>query len=808
MSTLSTRPYYVDTASLVETGQANQFVRQALTNLANRRHPAPEPVVPGEIVSDGSDYGDGDGGSGGSGGFGLPPEDTYSAKYNVGLKYYYSYFDEALFDDYQNALSMRRDGQWQEMLDHRRLPTVSRDYEITCDDPDDPEQTRCCGELDLIVKRIPRFLDAKLWLMEHLFFGKSGLQVRYGYKTIRGRKRMTILDHAPVHGDKLIPRYDGGFGVLVYRGDGFTNRQDIEPHLFATDRGTAFHLYNQYWRDRFIIHRFQPSDFDYLFEGNAAAGRFGYGYRGRYYWAWNLRTEALGWIMDALQRVGSNGLNYGVYEWGNAEAKKAMETMIKQLNRNQWSLVPLAGFTNRAEKIPDIIKNIPVSAVGYEVLLRIIEYLDNIMRRGVLGQTLSSQASPTGIGQGATELQADVREDYMRYDTVSLDETLNDQMIERLVRLNTWQYRGQWLRGDQLPFEMRLKSQIDKKEGPEQIEAANKLHAIGVDLDKEDLREQAGLEGPKDQANLLPGQSGQQGQSADAGQQGVGSPGGQPEASQQEAGPADHPDRLDANAIDWSRPPALPREFRHATANHAGTTALAEQFHKDHLDADGRPDPGVLISLAVPGPLAASLALGVPDAEQAEELHVTLFYLGRLSQVGHEAAEAAREVCRLFAKHTPPLDGRIAGLGRFPATKHSDGKDVVYAKVDLPGLKVFREDLAECLRFRGVKWKQNFDFTPHITLAYVPAGARVTSNGLPDGPPIREPEFEYRAVQLQFSVGGDAETFWLNGGQYKFDFYGRDWDESKQPQDKGGKPTRKDEGLLRLRRALMNLAIR
>jgi phage gp29-like protein len=56
--------------------------------------------------------------------------------------------------------------------------------------------------------------------------------------------------------------------------------------------------------------------------------------------------------------------------------------------------------------------------------------------RIVLGQTLSSEASPTGIGSGASDLQGEVKDDIKKFDSRILGETIRTQIVAQWLTLN------------------------------------------------------------------------------------------------------------------------------------------------------------------------------------------------------------------------------------------------------------------------------------------------------------------------------------------------------------------------------------
>lgn len=67
-----------------------------------------------------------------------------------------------------------------------------------------------------------------------------------------------------------------------------------------------------------------------------------------------------------------------------------------------------------------------------------------------------------------------------------------------------------------------------------------------------------------------------------------------------------------------------------------------------------------------------------------------------------------------------PLTGEVNGYGRFIHT-HKDGMHCIYANFDCPGLSELRNDLVRYPVDQGCNVTMDHGFTPHITLAYVPA---------------------------------------------------------------------------------------
>jgi hypothetical protein len=141
---------------------------------------------------------------------------------------------------------------------------------------------------------------------------------------------------------------------------------------------------------------------------------------------------------------------------------------------------------------------------------------------------------------------------------------------------------------------------------------------------------------------------------------------------------------------------------------------------KTPADDDDDAHHGLLVSLHLDPVEAKDLV--IPGGEALETLHITLCYCGDVEDLGDLAVARAIAAVSSIIEGSPPLRGSTTSLGRFDATEHSDGKDVIIAKVDIPGLIAFRERISRALTVAGAPAKANFVYLPHITLAYVPVG--------------------------------------------------------------------------------------
>jgi 2'-5' RNA ligase len=122
---------------------------------------------------------------------------------------------------------------------------------------------------------------------------------------------------------------------------------------------------------------------------------------------------------------------------------------------------------------------------------------------------------------------------------------------------------------------------------------------------------------------------------------------------------------------------------------------------------------GVMVAFYLDSATATSLAL--EGAEHAEDLHLTLAYLGILGQdLTTDQVPDLIGAVRAWAAEQAPISGVISGVGLF----NNNAERVTYASVDAPTLAQARQDLVGKLEAAGLNLPGEHGYTPHVTLAY------------------------------------------------------------------------------------------
>lgn len=145
-----------------------------------------------------------------------------------------------------------------------------------------------------------------------------------------------------------------------------------------------------------------------------------------------------------------------------------------------------------------------------------------------------------------------------------------------------------------------------------------------------------------------------------------------------------------------------------------GDSATVAEVEKANEDAKRS---GVMVALMLDSGAAKQLC--VENGEPCDDMHITLAYIGKLENLPEDVEDRVTRALSAAVRAQASVVGKVSGVGRFNGSSSSDGKDVVYASFDSPGLPSFREKLVMELNREGVPAKSDHGFTPHITLAYV-----------------------------------------------------------------------------------------
>lgn len=351
--------------------------------------------------------------------------------------------DEALRHDKANARFMRNDLVIREAIDQRQRSVSLLNWHLEPEDAKDPQQVQLCQDLTDIINRIPRFMQYRETLANAVWYGRYALQQRWEWRWIKGQKRQAIVHWEPLHGDKLVFRFDDGSGrydpneIGIRVGGNYRAGDRIGDYMveriMPTDSSLAYFVPK--WKRRLMaIHKHQIEDGE--FEDHQNAGRIhGVGIRSVIYWTWYQKQELLAWLMEYLERS-AFGIEIWKYPMGNKPAEEAMRRAAQERIGNGRNIIMTPTPVGEEYSLYDV-QRIETGMAGAEVVKSILtEYFGHLIKRYILGQTLTSEAQGTGLGSGLAELHLDTFLQIIKYDATNVEETLTQELVRPLQLAN------------------------------------------------------------------------------------------------------------------------------------------------------------------------------------------------------------------------------------------------------------------------------------------------------------------------------------------------------------------------------------
>lgn len=423
-------------------------------------------------------------------GYLVPPAREFSMVVNAATRVYSYRFDEAMRDSFINARAMRRDAFIRGLLEERILPTINRRWQIDVDNERDPNQRTVRDGLTKIVQATPQFNCLKRALLDGVWYGRAAVQWNL-FRNPETDDLWSLRKWDPVHGDSIQFTYDGVPAILMdamtagwYSSNGATQGQwgDIR----STDRGgMALVLQRPKWRKRFAVYQHIREKADY-FEGELAGSVQGLGLRGLVYWHYQIRTEALTWMLAYMQSVGQMDMLIFNYPWGNDAAKQQQQANANKIIGKAAFIVPRNPQGNW-----NAVEQLSMNDAGLKALHDLIsEYFDRHIERLIVGQSMSSGAdNDSGLGgSGRAAFAQATKDEILVYDTNNLDEVLTRDLLAPLK-----EYNFKWAR-----FPVRFKSILPNLEAEKKVASGKTMVELKVPIKMDELREAAGYSRPEE----------------------------------------------------------------------------------------------------------------------------------------------------------------------------------------------------------------------------------------------------------------------------------------------------------------------
>ncbi len=416
--------------------------------------------------------------------FPVPHVSTFQGQVNLSNRSYTAWFDEAMAHSRENAERMRLDPVINACLQLRAYPTSLLTTHIDPDDDEDETETSFAMKAQKLLANMPGFLFAKRWLLDDgTFKGRSGVQVRWGW-----RKKKDRLWHLPtgfrmVDGDKLVFAWDDRVGVLV--AGNFAAPID---RLGTSERGRVYYA-TPAEREQLLVHQFEPEDPSF-YKPERGGLIHGSGLRGKLYWLWALKVRVWSMGMDFLQWF-ARGLTVYYFKSGNEEHYNQIKTWVENQDGSNSLFMPwLPGPSDSGYKPLERFEASTASPAFIQSL--ITSYFDDLFKLNILGQTLTSGTASTGLGSGVAEAHQSTFENFVKYDATALGETLTRDLLAPFYRVNFPGVPcGRWV------FE------VDDPNVQQLIENSQVLYQMGAAIPEETLLEAAGIPQPKTGQTIL-----------------------------------------------------------------------------------------------------------------------------------------------------------------------------------------------------------------------------------------------------------------------------------------------------------------
>ena len=408
----------------------------------------------------------------------------------------YRHADEAMQDSIRNAHMMLNDPMITEPLFQRMRKTALLEWHIEVPDENDEEQKALKKELTRLVEAVPKFTDYRFDLLLAIWFGRYGIEHTYKMKKTapteeapNGHRRYVIKNWTPVDGDKLVFRYDDGRGdydpdqIGIRVSPALAPRDLIagERRLEATADGLAYFF--EPWEQRFwTVHKHLMIDGHW--EDPITAGRIhGVGLRSFVYWLWIQKQEALAQLSEIVE-MSASGIWIYWYPAGNPAAKDEVEKVASERIHTNVLLMP-----RDVENETYGVEHIPFDGSGAQVLKELInDTYAHLIKRLILGQTLSSEADATGLGSGLADLQGETMADIIRFDAKKLEETITNGLVIELRDRNFPRQRH---------IDVKFRLDVDAEEPEKALDAIERAWNMGAEIAELELMEKAGITPPK-----------------------------------------------------------------------------------------------------------------------------------------------------------------------------------------------------------------------------------------------------------------------------------------------------------------------
>lgn len=286
------------------------------------------------------------------------------------------------------------DSHIQGELAKRKLAVIGDPLSVQPWDKKSDAAKETASRVEKMLTNSPEFIRALAHLLDGVLWPVSVVEKVFASSESGGYE---IADLVPVP-HRLLDYKDGYLRILDTNDDGYVS-----------------HTAHDADESRYIIHR------GHLL---SVADYFGGPMRSIVWW-WFLINQSRSWWARFLNRFGS-GFLVGKYQSGDDESRRVLESAIK-------FAVTLGGLVVTKEAEVEIKESMKSDGDAYDKFKTAGQ---REISRLILGQTLSAEASPTGMNSGVSKMQDGVRRDIRRLDGILLGHTVRLHLVKQWMQIN------------------------------------------------------------------------------------------------------------------------------------------------------------------------------------------------------------------------------------------------------------------------------------------------------------------------------------------------------------------------------------
>ena len=468
--------------------------------------------------------------------FPVPHVFTFSGVTDLAARIYRP-SDEAIRASLANARYMLNDPTITECLEQRYRATCLLDWSIQPPEGAGDREAEIARILTRLLRKIPRFMQYRESLLRAIWYGRAAVVHRWGWTTVEGKPYLTVVNWYPLSGDKLVFRWDENarreeIGIRINPATATMSdsgprllRETIQKQTEVTSVGMTYFL-KPWERSLLAVHKHIVEDAPYECP-EMAGSRHGIGIRSRIYWLWYQKQEILSFLMEFLERS-AFGFEIWGYPAGSKEAEERVRQAATQRIGEHRNVVLVPQWPDSAGFGGFNYQRIEPSMAGAEAARAIVEYFSHVIKRYILGQTLTSEAANTGLGSNLGEIHLQTFQQIIRYDARNLEESITTDLVKPLLEHNFPEFAEE---------DFRFVIKTEDENVSERLDLLERAYRMGLAIKAEEVRKLVGLTppGPDDEVLQLPGQA----------------------ADQQ--GPLPFPyEHEGATAVEYALPPGLP----------------------------------------------------------------------------------------------------------------------------------------------------------------------------------------------------------------------------------------------------------